>query len=227
MLIEFRVENFRSIREEQALTFEANPLGDADDPRPRTVEGHAEKILPAAVVYGANASGKSNLINAVAFMRSAVVDSHRRWNPEGGVPRTAFAWGGKRNEPSTFEVTFLLEGKKYQYGFVVDDDAVLEEWLSAWPKNREQLWFERERDSFTFGEHLGGQNDAIRKVTRSNALFLSAAAQHGHEHLTPLYAWFRMISSVNVRGRGYRMSPWGIVPDFFFSHADDTPNEFS
>ena len=65
-----------------------------------------------AVIYGANASGKSNVLAALAFMRAAVLDSLRRWNPEGGVPRTAFAWGGKRSEPSTFETTFVDGGTK-------------------------------------------------------------------------------------------------------------------
>jgi predicted ATPase len=229
MLIEFRVENYRSLRDEQPLTFEASSLGDPADPRPRAVEGHAERLLPSAVIYGANASGKSNVLAALAFMRAVVLDSHRRWNPEGGVPRTAFAWGAKRSEPSTFEATFLLGGTKYQYGFVLDDQAVREEWLSAWPKNREQMWFEREGDSFTFGNGLGGPNEAVKSVTRPNALFLSAAAQHRHEQLARLYSWFRQIYPVNVRvfprpipGIGYPELP-GMSFAGMFSLPGDEP----
>ena len=221
MLIEFRVENFRSLRDEQALTFEASPLGDPSDPRPRTVEGHAEKLLPGAVIYGANASGKSNVLAALAFMREAVVDSHRRWNAEGGTPRTAFAWGGKRKEPSTFEATFLLGEIKYQYGFVLGDEVVEEEWLSAWPKNREQVWFERTGGSFAFGERLAGPNDAVRSVTRPNALFLSTAAQHGHAQLVRLYTWFRRIFPLNLRNRNYQVFLGMMRPDVFFSPDDE------
>jgi AAA15 family ATPase/GTPase len=234
MLIEFRVENYRSLRDEQALTFEAAPLGDPDDPRPRTVEGHGERLLPAAVIYGANASGKSNVLAALAFMRAAVVNSHRRWDPEGGVPRSAFAWGDKRSEPSTFEATFLLEGTKYQYGFVVDDQAVREEWLSAWPKHREQVWLEREDGSFTFGERLEGSNDAVKSVTRPNALFLSTAAQLGHEQLTRLYTWFRRIFPVNVQappmnmpGGAYRVSPGVAFAAIFPLPGDEPENALS
>ena len=205
MLIEFRVENHRSLRDEQALTLEAGRIGESSDPRPRGVAGHGESLLPAAVIYGANASGKSNVLAALAFMREAVVSSHRLWEPGGGIPRTAFAWGDKRNESSMFEASFLAGGIKHVYGFAVDDEVLQEEWLFAWPNNRKQVWFEREGDRFKFGEHLKGPNDAVKEVTRSNALFLSAAAQHGHRQLTPVYTWFRGIRRVNIPGRGSSM----------------------
>lgn len=203
MLIEFRVENYRSLRDEQAITLEAGRFGESSDQRPRDVPGYGEKLLPAAVIYGANASGKSNVLAALAFMRDAVIFSHRQWEPEGGIPRTAFAWGDKRNESSMFEATFLVGETKYEYGFSVDDKVVLEEWLFAWPNNRKQMWIEREGDQFKFGEHLKGPNEIVKEVTRPNALFLSAAAQHGHEQLMSLYTWFHGIIPVNVPGHRY------------------------
>ena len=217
MLIEFRVENHRSLRDEQALTLEAGRIGESSDPRPRGVAGHGEKLLPAAVIYGANASGKSNVLAALAFMRDAVFLSHRQWEPDGGIPRTAFAWGDKPNESSMFEASFLVEGTKYVYGFAVDDEVVLEEWLFAWPNHRKQVWFERERNWFKFGEHLSGPNESVKEVTRPNALFLSAAAQHGHRQLRWLYAWFGVIIPVNVLGRRLSIFHAGFVPEMFFS----------
>ena len=62
MLIEFRVENHRSLRDEQVLTMEAGRVGDAEDPRRRHVDGYSEALLTAAGIYGANASGKSNVV---------------------------------------------------------------------------------------------------------------------------------------------------------------------
>ncbi len=191
MLIEFRVENHKSLRDEQVITLEAGRVGASSDSRPREVEGHRGKLLPAAVIYGANASGKSNLLAAFAFMREAVIVSHRHWEPESGIPRAPFAWGNAKSLPSMFEVTVLVERTKYAYGFSVDDNAVCEEWLFAWPNNRKQVWFERDGTHFKFGEHLKGPNETVREVTRDNALFLSAGAQHGHETLTRLYSWFR------------------------------------
>ena len=221
MLIEFRVENHRSLRDEQALTLEAGRIGESSDPRPRRVAGHGESLLPAAVIYGANASGKSNVLAALAFMREAVILSHRQWEPEGGIPRTAFGWGDKRNESSMFEASFLVEGVKYEYGFAVDDEVVREEWLFAWPNHRKQMWFEREGDRFKFGEHLNGPNDAVKEVTRPNALFLSAAAQHGHKQLTPVYTWFRGLITVNVPGRRSRSFRGGFIQGTFFSFGDE------
>ena len=97
--------------------------------------------------------------------------------------------------------SFLLEGTKHEYGFAVDDEVVQEEWLFAWPNNRKQVWFEREGDRFKFGEYLNGPNESVKEVTRSNALFLSAAAQLGHQQLSPLYSWFNRILPASIPGR--------------------------
>ena len=217
MLLEFRVENHRSIRDEQALTMEAASLGDPADPRPRVVPGHRSKVLTTAAIYGANASGKSNLLAALGFMKEAVLLSHRAWPPEGGVPREPFAWGPKKNEPSTFEVTLLINGIKYQYGFVVDDQAFLEEWLYVWPKGRKQTWIEREGEEFLFGDFLRGENHLIEQITRPNALFLSAAVQHKHQQLQPLYDWFLRMATVAVRH--HRRLAMGNLSTQWFRHA--------
>lgn len=112
MLIEFRVENHRSLLEEQALTFECSRFGNLSDPRPRQIEGHSVSLLPVTAIYGANASGKSNVLSAFDFMRESVIYSHRRWEPDTGVPRTPFAWAEGTDMPSTFEVTFIQRGIK-------------------------------------------------------------------------------------------------------------------
>ena len=194
MLVEFRVENHRSIRDEQVLTMAAGRVGHPEDPRPRVVEGHSDPLLPVAALYGANASGKSNVLDASGWMQQAVLDSHRSWDPAGGVPRNPFAWGEHAARPSLFEVTMLVDGVRHQYGFVADDEQFVEEWLYAWPHGRRQIWFEREGASFKFGEHLRGENRIIEEVTRPNALFLSVAAQHRHEQLGPIYRWFDAIN---------------------------------
>ncbi len=194
MLIEFRVENYRSLRDEVVLTMAAGRGGDESDTRPRLVSGHAESLLTVAAIYGANASGKSNVLSALNFLREAVLLSHRVWAPDEGILRNPFAWGPKRAEPSLFEVTFLVDSVRYQYGFVASDECFLEEWLRAWPNGKKQTWFEREAGQpIKFGEHLKGENKLIEEVTRPNALYLSAAAQHGHAQLQPVSSWFRSL----------------------------------
>jgi hypothetical protein len=193
VLIRFQAENFRSIKEAQELSLVASTRSDhAGALIP--VERHDFQLLRAAAVYGANASGKSSLFHALAFMRDAVVESQRQWDPSAGVPRSVFALD--RNcftEPSVFAVDVLLDGILYEYGFSVDSARVLEEWLFASPKGRRQEWFTRDatRDvEFVFNRSLPGENRAISALTRPNSLFLSAAAQNNHAVLGPIYNWF-------------------------------------
>ncbi len=215
MLIEFRVENHRSIRDEQVLTMEAGRVGVADDPRPRSIEGYSKKILPVAALYGANASGKSNVLAALAFMRECVLHSHRNWEPEEGILREPFAWGQKKDEPTSLEIVFVVDRVRYQYGFKFNEQVFLEEWLYAWPHGKKQIWFTRDGDTFDFKENLKGENELIKEVTRSNALFLSAATQLKHQQLTPIYSWIGSIAIFNMRGRSPYVNP--LLADFTIS----------
>lgn len=138
---------------------EAGRVGDPGDPRTRRVQGHRAALLPAVGLSSANASGKSNLRSARAFMCSAVIASHRFWPPEGGVPRDPFAWGSANAAPSLFELTLVLGGTRYH-------------------RCRKQSWFEREGDTFSFGGHLPVESRVAQAFTHTNALVLSAAVQH-------------------------------------------------
>ena len=191
MLLEFRVENHRSIGDEQVVTFmPSSSLTETVDDA-----SHAElACLPSIAIYGANASGKSNVLSALEFMQSAVVYSHRDWDPDGGVPRMPFAWGEWQSKPSTFEIEFVAAKTKYRYGFVVDNERVLEEWLYAYPAGRKQTWFERDGDKFKFTDSLKGEKKVIEEITRKNSLFVSTAVQNRLEQLLPIYSWFRSIS---------------------------------
>jgi uncharacterized protein len=190
MLIQFRVENHRSLRDEQRFSMVAARGGNAEDERLLRPKGLGEALLPAIALYGANASGKTNLVNALDFMREAVLNSYRLWKPNGGTPQEPFALSSKQTEPSLYEVDIMLGDVRYQYGFVISSLRVDEEWLYTWPKGRKQLLFHRESDDFEFGKHLHGENEAIRSLTRPNGLFLSTAAQSNHAQLIPIYGWF-------------------------------------
>lgn len=218
MLIQFRVENHRSLRDEQVLSLVAANLGDSEDPRLLRPPGLGEALLPAVALYGANASGKSNVLNALAFMRTAVLDSHRFWEPEKGARQDPFVLSSKAREPSLYEVDCLVGGVRFRYGFVLSAKRIEEEWLHAWPHGRKQMWFEREGDRFDFGKHLHGENETIRGLTRANSLFLSAAAQNNHATLLPLFGWFRA-AELELSGSPLR---WleslqaAFLQDFFF-----------
>ncbi|MEZ6090831.1 MAG: ATP-binding protein [Pirellulaceae bacterium] len=196
MLIEFRAENHRSLKEEQVLSLTASNRIPVDS-RVRAVEGVEDGLLTSAVIYGGNASGKSNVLSAIAYMRDAIVLSHRAWDPEGGVPRSPFAWGDSATAPSMYETVCIIDSVKYEYGFVVSDQQVEEEWLYAWPHNRKQVWYEREGKKFDFGDKLDGPNKLVQDATRDNALFLATAMQFGISSLKPLFHFFSKMSVVD------------------------------
>src|SRR5262249_10304922 len=117
VLRSFRVTNHRSIRTEQELVL--TPVYDKTRP-----------VLPAAAISGANASGKTNLLDALKFMYTAVRDSYGAWDPRTGVPRTPFLLDpAAAAEPSVYVAELLLDGVRHIYGFEVDDERVREEWL--------------------------------------------------------------------------------------------------
>ncbi|MFG3380631.1 MULTISPECIES: AAA family ATPase [unclassified Streptomyces] len=193
MLLAFHVTNHASLRDEQSLSLVAG------DVRPGRVEhgvpGTAHRAVPVAAIYGPNASGKSNALDALMWMRFAVLSSFRSWDPEGGVPRRPFRLrpdpGGF---PSTYEMDLVAEGTRYEYGFTVDGDRVLEEWLSYFPEGRRRRLFARKGegpDAIVFGRWLTGRRKTISELLRPNSLYLSVAAAQGHERLGAVYRWFR------------------------------------
>jgi hypothetical protein len=197
MLLRFKFSNFRSFRDEAELSLIAS--GPDDSPNATfAVPGLKERAVPVAAIYGANASGKSNVIRAVRFMQEAVFLSQRMWSPQGPMPREPFIPGADTAFPSRFETDFVTSGVRYQYGFVLDSESVIEEWLLAYPNGEEETWFRRIRgEPVSFSSELLGENRAIEALTRQNSLFLSAAAQNNHATLTPVYAWFA--DSLSIR----------------------------
>ncbi|WP_279583119.1 AAA family ATPase [Fodinicola feengrottensis] len=182
MLRSFRFSNHRSFADEQELLL----MPGGADP------GFA--VVPVAAMYGANASGKSNLLDALEFMRTAVVESFRLWETDTGIPRSAFRLNpGVVGRPSTFVVELFVEDVPYTYGFEVDDESVIQEWLYAYPKRRSRKIFERHGDQIILGSTVEAHAKlvALEELIRPNALFLSLAAQVNLGPVLPVAQWFR------------------------------------
>jgi hypothetical protein len=190
VLLRFRVANYASIRDEAELS--AVAVADHEDIAVRRVADADVRALPAVAIYGPNASGKSNVLAALEFMRGAVLDSHQDWRPGGIIDRRPFKLdAASRQRPTTLVVNFTCDDVHYEYGFSVDDRTVTEEWLYSFPKKRTRVLFERGPDmDIKFGPTLTGLRQNIAKLTRPNSLYLSAAAANNHEQLTPIYEWF-------------------------------------
>lgn len=193
MLAEFRVKNYRSFKDEQLLSMIASC---EESQGPNSVEIGKYQILKTAAIYGANASGKSNLIKALACMKEIVAES-ASYKPEQKLPVEPFHFDDlTRVEPTSFEANFYIEGIRYQYGFTATSEKIHDEYLLAWPLGRSQTWFQRECDKETgetkkyFGPNLKGKNETIWSMVKENTLFLSTAAQLNHEKLSKIYKWF-------------------------------------
>jgi hypothetical protein len=208
MLVQFRVENHRSLRDEQVLSLLASSRVDQTPERLIPLGKPGESLLPAAAIYGANGSGKTSVLHALAFMCDAVRRSHRTWEPGGGTPREPFLLSSKATTPSRYEVDIVLGGTRFRYGFSLSARRVEEEWLFARPHGRKQSWFTRDGDRFEFGKQLGGENQAIVAATRDNSLYLSAAAQNNHGKLLPLYRWFHAVRFELRRGSAAGLDAW-------------------
>jgi uncharacterized protein len=201
MLIEFKVKNFRSFKDEYALSLVASP--DRTHQLSRVVQTPIRAIpglLRSVAIYGANASGKSNLIRALQLMRVLVADSATlQVDQKLNVQSFALDMDTK-DEPTEFEVTFLVDQVRYQYGFTLKAERILSEWLIVYKTAKPQTWFRREfnlatnKDDYTFGPSLVGQRNVWQKSTRTNALFLSTAVQLNSEQLRPVFDWLsRMV----------------------------------
>jgi len=193
MLLSFRLANFRSFRDEQEFSFVHGSYG-APPPGPEgLLPPWDERVGTVAGIYGANASGKSNVLKALTFMRDAVLDSYQRWTPGTAIPVDQFKLEPS-NEPSLFEVIFIVDRVRYQYGFRITRHEVVGEWLYVYPTTRRQIWFERDtsaQETYYFGKHFPGRNRVIADLTRPDALFLSTAITNNHPHVEPLSQWFR------------------------------------
>lgn len=149
-----------------------------------------ENSLRVAGIYGANASGKSNVLLALEFVRSAVSLSHALWQPASGVPIAQFR-GQQADVESEFVLDFALEGARYQFGFACTRERITREWLERITGGKPQLLYSRNRETMRFGRSLRGENKQIAKLMRPNSLFLSVAAQNNHRPLGLVYGWFQ------------------------------------
>ena len=226
MLLEFRVKNYRSIRDEQTLSLVASTDKDsADSHLMATGLKSLAKVVRSSVIYGPNASGKSNLLLALAFMRAVVAESATVIQPGQQYAVQPFRLDRQSSkEPSEFEITFANNGVRYQYGFTLLPERVVNEWLLVYRTSKPQQWFERRFDpkantsKYEFSSHLTGSRKLWQDSTRPNALFLSTAVQLNSELLRPVF-------SEIVEGIIYFAAGSTPLPDFTTALLKDPINK--
>ncbi len=223
MLLEFRAQNFKSLRASQTLSLVASDR-DKDILPQNTLTASAPgmedmRALKAAVIYGANASGKSNLIQALNFLRSFVLNSARLLPPKqptGVVP--FISEKGTAQQPTELEVDFVHLDTHYRFKVALTSNQVLEEVLEVYPDGRKQTWYRRIWDAEAGAFRYEPTQSSVFKrdpkqeeFTRPNALFLSTAVQLNNEQLQPVVDWFRTQLRFSVSDHPQRFGP---TPNF-------------
>jgi AAA15 family ATPase/GTPase len=195
MLLEFRVGNFRSIRDVQTLSLVASSDKEHSDTHlEATGIPTSPNSVKSAVIYGANASGKTSLLMALDYMRTVVAQSATFIQPGQTYNVQRFKLDNSyEGKPSSFEITFLHDGLRYEYAFQMTQARFLSEYLFVYKTARPSLIFSREfdgnKDIYEFGTYLTGPKKLWEESTRDNALFLSTAAQLNSELLSPIFKW--------------------------------------
>lgn len=212
MLLEFRVRNYRSIRDEQAL----NLVASSDRELAEThLASTGLKAVPhavrSAVVYGPNASGKSTLLRGLDYLRAVVAESATVIQPGQTYNMQPFKLDEAcANQPTEFEITFLLAGVRHQYAFAMTAQRIISESLLVYRTSKPTQLFSRrlvdgEAYEYEFSAYLSGPRKLWQESTRPNALFLSTAAQLNSEQLSPVFHW--IVRSIVFLPAGAMLSP--------------------
>ena len=192
MLIGFSVGNYKSFKETVTLSMVASSITEEDRElnENNVFEiNHKLNLLKSAAIYGANASGKSNLVAAINFMKWFVLNSSKETQVSEAIDIEAFRLSTEtEKEPSFFEIVFLVEGKTFRYGFEVNAREVASEWLFQADESEEKMLFERDFDNYILNDFPEGQG--ISDKTRNNALFISVVAQFNGKVSGKILLWF-------------------------------------
>ena len=204
MLLQFSVENFRSIRERAVLSLEAS----SDKELPENcvkLDSNDEKCLKVITIFGANASGKSNLFKALTASIMMVRRSNGRQAGEPLNLITPFRFDDQTaGQPSSFEYVFIVNGKKYVYGFAATATRITKEYLYVYNSTRASTIFERNVDDsseYYFPANLKRKLGALTRFNTENKLFLATATAWNCEETKAPLMWF--FNGINTYGSNY------------------------
>ncbi len=201
MLIEFTVGNFLSFKEKKTLSLKAASITEYKE---STFTIGKNKLLKSVVLYGANSSGKSNLIKAMSIMKHIVMTSVEKSSISKNKVIPFLLNTKTENQPSFFEVIFLIGNIKYRYGFELDTEIIHGEWLFVVKEKKEIPLFIREKDGIALTEDFE-EGDGLESKTRDNALFLSVVDQFNGIISGKIINWFNnWVTISGLRHENYR-----------------------
>lgn len=191
MLIQFNFKNYKSYKNETTLDMTATKITEFEFNVAKDIGGN--DLLRVASIYGANASGKTGVIEAFGFMRKFIIESFEKQNKQEKIPIKNFAFESEsRKGKSEFEVFFTIDNIEYQYGFVLDTNRVHEEYLykrNYKVKDRYDILFERDIKNIKFGEEFKGAKQ-IKELLEDRTLLLTLTSQLKIEESKKVFDWF-------------------------------------
>lgn len=204
MLVEFNISNNKSFKKKNKLSMVATSIKDLENEA--IIKLDRINLLKCVALYGANASGKSNLLDSMAQMRWLVIHSAKESQVDDPLNISPFLLDEKSfKNPTTFEIIFIIDDTKYRYGFEANNDRILTEWLFYTKKIKEYPLFVRNEDYIEIVDKFS-EGDRLEDKTRPNALFLSVVAQFNGEISTKIISWFNSFNMVH-----------GIKDDLYYS----------
>lgn len=193
MLFNFTIGNFRSFADRKTLSMEPASISDFSH---NVVKKSQYKFLSSAVIYGANASGKSNLLRGMGVMRRIVVESFDKRSVS-EIPYDPFLLNTDNpNEPTFYEVVFFTENVKYRYGFEADKNTIKSEWLFETKSKTEKPLFLRVPEGIEVMPRFIEGKD-LEEKTRDNALFLNVVDQFNGKIASTIMKWFKNFNIIS------------------------------
>lgn len=195
MLLKFSVENYLSFKETANIGFDPGTIREYKENVFYPAFTKSTPLLKCLGVFGKNASGKSNIIKAVAFMKDMVLNSSKESNSTNSIPTTPFLLSTKTpTKPSVFEITFYIQTEKYRYGFSATEKFVVSEWLFCTGKAKEEAVFIRAEQGYSFEKEFKtdfkSKLEFFTEITRPNSLFISVLAQFNNPIGILISTWF-------------------------------------
>ncbi|MFT5832634.1 MAG: AAA15 family ATPase/GTPase, partial [Cognaticolwellia sp.] len=192
MILEFSVTNYKSFKDKTTFSM----VADSSD---KTQEQNCFEIgkttlLKSAVIYGANASGKSNFMEAFGTMKNVITNSATYSSVnENSMNTQYFPFEfdeSSLSEPTVLELYFLIDGIKYHYSFSYNENEIIDEFLYYYPNTKQSLLFKRNYDNYEFGTKLKGEKNLVKNVTDKPQLFLSNGANNRISKLITVAEFF-------------------------------------
>lgn len=201
MLLQFSVNNFRSIKD--TITFSMNTASNGASKHSFQVRDY--NLLNSAVIYGANASGKSNVLKAMGFMRNLILNKPKITQSTDDLPHQPFRLNTETEQASSyFEIVFFLEDVKYRYGFEADSTTVYAEWLHSDEKGKESRLFERDIEQNIYYVNKKKFIEGKGLKVPDNHLFIWKCDQNNGEISKKILQWFNNFNLINgLENEGY------------------------